>query len=192
MILDPIQVALRVAEVLDTMEIRYLVGGSVASSMSGEPRSTLDVDMVVDLGIDDIEPFSRALGDEFHVDSAALARAVKEKSSANLIHFESSVKIDLFVMGGTPLDGQMMERRRKVQVSYDPDRHLYVYTAEDILLQKLRWFRLGEETSERQWRDVLAIVRVQAGALDGEYLARGATVLGVSDLLDRVLRRKND
>ena len=192
MTLDPIQVALRVAEVLDAMKIRYLVGGSVASSMSGEPRSTLDVDLVVALRATDIEPFSRALEDEFHVDSAALNRAVQEKSSANLVHLESSVKVDLFVMGGTPLDEQMMERRRKVQVSHDPDRYLHVCTAEDILLQKLRWFRLGEESSERQWRDVLAIVRVQSNALDRDYLARGATVLGVSDLLDRALRRQSE
>ena len=70
------------------------------------------------------------------MDSAALNRAVQEKSSANLVHLESSVKVDLFVMGGTPLDEQMMERRRKVQVSHDPDRHLYVYTAEGRLFAR--------------------------------------------------------
>jgi hypothetical protein len=62
-----------------------------------------------------------------------------------------------------------------------------VYTAEDILLQKLRWYRLGQEVSDRQWRDVLAIIAVQADALDLTYLRRAASPLGLSDLLERAL-----
>ena len=103
----------------------------------------------------------------------------------NLIHRESSTKVDLFILGGTPLDDEQMERRVRLQVATGPDRFLYVYTAEDILLQKLRWYRLGKEASDRQWRDILGIIGVQGRRLDRSYLRRGAATLGVTDLLDR-------
>ena len=69
---------------------------------------------------------------------------------------------------------------------------LQVYTPEDILLQKLRWYRLSDEISERQWRDVRGIVLVQSGDLDRDYLFRSAEVLGVSDLLEKALRTEED
>ena len=64
---------------------------------------------------------------------------------------------------------------------------LYVHPPEDILLQKLRWYRKGGEVSDRQWRDIAAIVRVQGPRLDGTYLREGAEILGVTDLLERAL-----
>ena len=166
----------------------YLVGGSVASAISGEPRSTLDVDMVVALTEVDVEPFLAALGEDFHAEPDAVRRAIRERSSVNLIHYETSTKVDLFIQGGSPLDEQQMGRRQRVRVTTNPDRYLYVYTPEDILLQKLRWYRMGSEVSDRQWRDILGIILVQAGRLDEDYLRRGAKVLRVTDLLDRALR----
>jgi hypothetical protein len=185
--IDPILVALRVADALDACRVRYLIGGSLASSMSGEPRSTLDIDMVVALIPTDVEPFVERLGGEFYADVDVIRRAVDLHSSANLVHHATSMKVDLFMMGGTRLDEEQMARRQRVQVSSNPDRFLYVYAPEDILLQKLRWYRLGGETSDRQWRDVLGIVRVQAGRLDAAYLRRGAAILEVEDLLTKAM-----
>jgi hypothetical protein len=140
---DPLAVALLVADALEALGLRYTIGGSLASSMSGEPRSTLDVDMVVAIEEADIAPLVAALGNDFYVSDEALGRAVRERSTANLIHHRTSIKIDLFVTGSTPLDEIQLARRRRVQVSRDPDRFLYVHPPEDILLQKLRWFRKG-------------------------------------------------
>lgn len=185
---EPLQVALSAAQALERCGLRYVVGGSLASSVSGEPRSTLDVDLVVAVSAADIEPLLATLGDDFYADREAVRRAVRQRSSVNVFHRATSTKVDLFVLGGSPLDEQALNRRMRLRVATDPDRFLYVYTPEDTLLQKLRWYRLGGEVSDRQWRDVLGIIAVQGRALDDSYLRSGADLLAVSDLFDRALR----
>jgi hypothetical protein len=122
---------------------------------------------------------------EFYVDAAALRRAIHTRTSTNLVHQATQLKVDLFVAGGTPLDQQQLARR--IAVDLEDGRRLYVHPPEDILLQKLRWYRRGGEVSDRQWRDIAAIVRVQGPRLDREYLRAGAALLRVSDLLERAL-----
>ena len=181
---DAIGIALQVTSALDALGVVHTIGGSLASSMAGEPRSTIDVDIVVDLKAEHVPGLEAALQQDFYLDETALQRAVADLSSANLIHHETSVKIDLFIAGGTPLDRQQLARRLRVDVG---GRTLHVHPPEDILLQKLRWYRKGGEVSDRQWRDVVGIVRVQGTRLDRTYLYSQAPVLGVADLLDRAL-----
>ena len=189
--IEPFQVALSVADALERCGVPYVVGGSLASSVSGEPRSTLDIDLVVAMTQADVEPFLTALGQAFHADDHAVRRAIRQRSGVNLFHHATSTKVDLFIAGGSPLDRQAMQRRVRLQVASDPDRFLYVYTPEDILLQKLRWYRLGGEVSDRQWRDILGIVLVQESRLDEGYLREGARLLSVTDLLARALDRSS-
>jgi hypothetical protein len=189
LISDTIRVALIVAEALEACRVRYLVGGSLASAVSGEPRSTLDVDLVVELSDKDVEPLAAILGDRFHVDADALHRAVRERSSTNVIHHATSTKVDLFMLGVAAFDREQMDRRQRVQVSHDPDAWLYVYTPEDILLQKLAWYGMGNEVSDRQWRDVMGIILAQGDRLDRSYLQHGAEARNVSELLQRALNQ---
>lgn len=183
---DPIAVALLVTDMLDTLRIPHTVGGSIASSFAGEPRSTVDIDIVAAIGEEQIDGLIAAVSADFYLDESALRRAVRERGTVNLIHQATQMKVDLFVAGGTPLDERQIERRREVIVS--PGRVLHIHPPEDILLQKLRWYRRGGEVSDRQWRDILAIIRVQGPRLDRAYLADNAPALGVEDLLGRALR----
>jgi len=175
--MDAIAVALQVADTLESIGVEYLVGGSLASSLVGEPRSTLDVDLGVRLDASHVRPLVERLGREFFADPESLARAVRERSSAN----------DLFLLGAHPFEQGQMARRRRMRVASSPDRFLWAYAPEDIVLQKLRWFRLGHEVSDRQWRDVLSVLRLSGADLDRDYLRAGARTFGVEDLLDRAL-----
>jgi hypothetical protein len=182
---DPFAVALVVTRALDALGVANTIGGSIASSFAGEPRSTIDIDIVAALEDGHIAGLVSALSPEFYVDGDALRRAVRTRTSANLIHQPTMLKVDVFVAGGTPIDAQQIARRQAVSVGHG--RTLHIHPPEDILLQKLRWFRQGGGVSDRQWRDVQAIVRVQASRLDRDYLRHNAAALGVAELLERAL-----
>ena len=183
---DPIDVALRVSRTLDAQGIQHTIGGSIAASFAGEPRSTIDIDFIVALDLPQVRALVDELSAEFYVDAGAIERAIRSRSSANLIHQGTQLKVDLFIAGGTPLDAQQLERRRRVDVR--PGQSLYVHPPEDILLQKLRWFRMGGEVSDRQWRDILGIIRAQGTRLDRAYLDANAVVMEVKTLLERAMR----
>lgn len=184
-VVDPIATAVLVARHLDGLQIAHTIGGSIASSFAGEPRATIDIDFVVALDERQIDALAASLAGAFYVDVDALRRAVRTKTSANLIHRDTQLKVDLFIAGGTPLDMRQLARRQAVE--FPDGRRLFVHPPEDILLQKLRWYRRGGEVSDRQWRDIAAIVRVQGHRLDRAYVREGAAVLGVVDLLERAL-----
>lgn len=112
------------ANALERCGVHYLVGGSLASSVRGEPRSNL----VVSLKFDQVEPLLALLRDDFCADPENLREAVRTRSSANLIHQGTSTKVDLFVLGGSPLDEEQMARRVRLRVTSDPEQFVYVYT----------------------------------------------------------------
>lgn len=188
--LDPVPMLLRVAEALEALGVSYLVGGSYASITHGIVRSTLDVDFVADLHPQHIAPFVTALAAEFYADADSMLDAIQHRdslSSFNLIHHATMLKVDVFILRSRPFDQASFARRRATVITREPERSAWVSSAEDIILAKLEWFRMGGETSERQWRDVLGVVKVQQAKLDEDYLREWAAVLEVSDLLDRAL-----
>ena len=188
MIGDPITLAIQVAEIFDRLEIPYLVGGSVASSLLGEPRATLDVDMVADLTREKVPAFVTAVESQFYVSEQAVIDAMLYQSSFNLIHFETTEKVDIFLLSDQLLSQSKMSRRQRIPVTENADEFLYLPTPEDIILQKLICYRLGMSQSDRQWRDVLGVLKIQGEKLDFEYLDQWSETLKLTDMLAQALQ----
>jgi hypothetical protein len=179
---DAVDIALRVAAAVEKVGGGYFVGGSLASSMQGEPRATNDI--VLDLPLGRIREFVEALGSEFEVDVDALRSALLNGTSCNIFFLPLLTKVDLFGVGPTPYDEVEFSRRRPVVVR-EPDTRLVLKTPEDTVLRKLWWFRQGGEASDRQWRDVVQVLKISGAAMEAAYLERWAKGLGVEDLLVR-------
>ncbi len=181
--MEPMSIAHSVISFFEDSGIEYFVGGSVASTIHGEPRFTQDVDLVVRLKAHHIPDLRRALGENFYSSEVALQEAISRCSCANLIHTQTGFKIDLMISRERPFEQSRFQRKQRI---HDEAAAFWVATAEDTVLVKLEWYRDGGEISERQWRDVQTVLMTQAD-LDQEYLVRWAAQLGIADLLEKAL-----
>ncbi|HEY6723728.1 MAG TPA: DUF6036 family nucleotidyltransferase [Polyangiaceae bacterium] len=184
---EPIAVTLELCAGLDELGVEYVVGGSVASSLHGIPRSTHDIDIVVTLWGKDVDPFVARFESSFYVDREMILDAIRRRASFNIIHLRTMYKVDAFVNDRSELVREELDRRVAVELG-DPSRTVWVCSAEDIVLQKLDWYEQGNQTSDRQWLDVQGVLKVQGEKLDLSYLRRWANAKGLSDLLDKALR----
>ena len=181
--LDNLDVVREVTSAFTRLGIPYALGGSWASSFHGEPRSTRDADITVE-PFPGLEPALVArFGPDYYVSPDAVTQAVREARTFNIINTIAGFKVGVFVRKDTAFDRSVMSRRAQVMTQGDPGLPLVMISAEDTILLKLEWYRLGGEISERQWLDVLGVLRVQADRLDRTYLDRWAAELGVADLL---------
>ncbi len=173
-----------VVAALEELGVAYRVGGSVASSALGVPRSTIDVDVVCTLSVEHVDAFVRALAATYYVDADMIRDAIARRASFNLVMLETMTKVDVFVSRGGIYDCEAFSRA--VRMSLEPGtREFDIVTAEDIILRKLDWYRQGGGVSERQWSDVIGVLRVQAAALDFAYLEKWAALLDIETLLAR-------
>ena len=122
-----------------------------------------------------------------------MREAVLQRGAFNLIHLETMVKVDVFVPAARPFDQQELNRARPQTLDVVEDaRVFFVKSPEDLVLRKLLWYRAGGQVSERQWSDVMGVLKVQQQRLDGEYLAHWAAELEIIDLLERALTEAKD
>jgi hypothetical protein len=184
--MDPIDIALRVGHAVEKIGGAYFVGGSLASSLQGEPRATNDIDIVVSLPLGYVSALKNNLGSDFEVDEQMLRIAVLRATSCNIFFLPALTKIDIFGVGGSAYDELEFSRRQSVIVRED-GATLFLKSAEDTILRKLWWYRQGAEVSERQWRDVLSVLRVSGPILNQAHMQTWSRFLGVSDLLERAL-----
>ncbi|MEO6594732.1 MAG: hypothetical protein ABIP94_08255 [Planctomycetota bacterium] len=180
-----------VVEAFERLGIAYHVGGSVASSAHGSPRSTNDVDVVAELRHEHVDALCAALGKAYYAPAELMHDAIDHRSCANVLHLATGFKVDIFVRGDGDYDRAAMARA--VDRQLEPGtRMFHLATAEDTLLRKLLWFRKGGEVSERQWSDVLGVLRLRQADLDHGYLHDWSQRLGIDDLLAKAERETDD
>ena len=187
MLAEPIAVTIVVTDALEALGVKYAIGGSLASAVHGVVRATMDADLVADLRMEHAEPLAQALGDAFYADVEMMRDAIRRHASFNLIHLETMFKVDVFVAKPRAFDHSQLARRQLHLLSKDPQVHAYITSAEDIILAKLEWYHMGGGVSDRQWRDVLGVLKIQGDRIDHDYLRRMAAILDVTALLERAL-----
>jgi hypothetical protein len=175
-----------IVEALEELGVAYHIGGSVASSVYGIPRLTIDADLVADLRLEHVRPLVKQLEVEYYIDADAVRDAIRRRSSFNAIHLDTILKFTVFIPKTRPFDQEELRRIRQ-EVLAEGTRPFYMASPEDTILNKLEWYRMGGEVSTSQWNDILGVLKVQGTALDMAYMQRWTKALQVTDLLERAL-----
>jgi hypothetical protein len=181
--LNEAQILALVAKRLEEKKIPYYIGGAVASIIHGEERFTKDADIVIRILPFHIPQFVKTFEVDFVVSADAIQDALTRRYAFNIIHIETAFKIDFYpITDEDEMEIAAFARRRLVDIG---SGKLWMASPEDVILAKLRWFRKGGEVSEKQWRDVLGVLKVQGENLDFTYLEQQAGRFGLADLLQR-------
>ncbi len=163
--------------------VPYMLTGSMASNAWGIPRSTHDLDFVIQLPPLRVSPLVSAFSDpDYFIDEVSVRAAFAPPHQFNVIHVPSALKVDFWMLRPEPFEQEMFRHRVK-DVWFG--EVLWLATAEDVILHKLHWNRITP--SDRQLADVAGIVAVQSGKLDVAYLRHWGGRMGVSRELDKAL-----
>src|SRR5436305_588730 len=138
---DILAATLPIVEVLEQLSVPYHIGGSVASSINGLPRLTIDVDLVADLRLEHVRPLVRLLEADYYIDEDAVRDAIRRRSSFNVIHNETILKVDIFIPKSRMFDQEEL-RRVQLKTLEGSDRPFYVASPEGTILNKLEWYRM--------------------------------------------------
>lgn len=155
-----------IIDVLEELNIPHMITGSVASMAYGEPRLTLDMDVVIDLSAEAAEKFCSKFGADFYVDLDSILQAIRQKGHFNIIHVPSGSKVDFFQLKKDATSQEMFKRRQKE--SFDEKRTAFFSSAEDVIINKLICYKEGEV--EKHLRDIRGILQVSGDKLDLSYI----------------------
>ncbi|MBI4907022.1 MAG: hypothetical protein HY820_25575 [Acidobacteria bacterium] len=187
MITSPKQALEQLLAVLDQLEIAYAIGGSTASSVHGEPRTTFDIDVIARIDQRKLKDLLELTAETFYSDETTAHEAIALGRSFNLIHLLTAFKFDLFPSIGEPFRESQIARGADAKVSLPGgDLECAIISAEDCILAKLAWYHAGGG-SGKQWSDIQGILRRKASTLDRGYLQKWAAALGVAGLLHQLL-----
>src|ERR1043166_2539279 len=167
---------------LNATGVTYYLTGSMASNYWGVPRTTHDLDFVIQLPKSSIPNVVHAFSDDFYIEESAVRAAYEKPYQFNAVDTRSALKVDFWLAQSDPFDQEMLLRRHHITLFGEP---AWISTAEDVILHKLAWNQISP--SDRQLGDAAGVVAVQAGNLDKGYLSKWAAALGVANDLNRLL-----
>lgn len=172
-----------IIQALNKLNIPYMITGAYAASFYGEPRTTHDIDLNADIGLKDIVVLREAFKDGFYINEEMIKDAITSKQNRqfNIIHLDSGIKIDFWLLDGSSFDEERFNRRMRIELF---GVSTSIATAEDTILIKLKWYK--ESASEKHIDDVKGILKVSGEALDLAYIGKWAKQLNVLDIWQRV------
>lgn len=176
-------------EALERAQIDYMITGSIASSLHGEPRATHDIDLVVRIDQDAIPALLAAFPrTEFYLEEAAIRAAIRDREMFNAVEATEGSKIDFWLLTDSPFDRSRFSRKYAEKVF---GIEIQVSTPEDTILAKLHWAKLSGD-GEKYFQDALRVYEVQAGSLDLEYVEHWVDHLSVAALWERIRREAEE
>jgi hypothetical protein len=182
-----LDVAVLVSEILEGLRIPHVLGGAVASTYYGEWRTTNDVDFAVAMLPRHVEKFLARTEADFIVDPQFVAESVRSQRMFTMIHRRTYIKADLYVRHPRGFFQSQLERARHAPIRRSPAGSAWIPSHEDVVLQKLSWYKAGGCVSDQQWRDVIGVLKVWHDRMDASYMEKWANELDVESLLDAAL-----
>lgn len=173
----------KVTAKLHRLKIPYMITGGIAVIFYGRPRLTHDFDLVVTIKPGQIPSLMKAFQDEFYISQEAIQDALDRQNMFNMIHFDSGIKVDFWIIQASEFDRKRFERKQKH--SYG-GKEIYFSSPEDIILKKILWFK--ESEIQKHLEDAFGILEIQQ-SLDFDYLKMWADKLGIQGLLKGLLKR---
>ena len=175
-----------VCSVLKQQGLEYLIVGSQATIVYGEPRFTNDIDIVVNLDLARLNAFLEAFpADDFYVSVAAARDAIMQHGMFNIIHPSSGLKIDVIIPGNNDYERRRFDRGRSVKVG--PDFEAVFASPEDVIIKKMEFFKIGG--SDRHLRDIAGVIKISGEKIDRDYIATMAACFGLTEIWQGILNR---
>ncbi|MBU0502535.1 MAG: hypothetical protein ABIH69_06845 [bacterium] len=166
---------LEILGILNKLKVPYMIGGSIASIAYGEPRLTLDMDVVVDLEPKQAKQLAGSLGPEYYVSLASIKKAIVNRGHFNIIQSEAGIKVDFYVLVDDEM-GRLQFSRKRIN-AFDENNKAFFASPEDVILKKLEWHKMGQ--SQKHLDDIKGILRISGAKLDFKYIDEWSVKLGV-------------
>jgi len=182
--IDPRHLLLKVARILDQLDIPYIVTGGIAVFVWGRPRFTDDIDIVVELKAEKIDQLAKELlkvSKASYADANMMRDALRHQGEFNFIDGATGVKVDFWISKEDEFNRNRFTRKVTKKIL---EKDISFISPEDLILAKLRWQQISP--SSKQLEDVESIFKISGEKLDREYLAKWAVRLGVQDIYSQI------
>lgn len=175
-----------IANTFDSLGIRYLTTGSIASIFYGEPRFTNDIDVVADIREEHILALLKHFPEsEFYLSEDAIRDAIKHKYQFNIIHPSSGLKVDIIIRKDDDFNDSRFERVKRF--SSIEETAVNFSSPEDVIIMKMKYYKEGG--SEKHIRDITGMMKISGEMIDKDYIGYWAKRLAILDIWETILTK---